>query len=101
MKVIVIGHPDAVLGFSLAGVDGKVATTAAQANQALDDTLASRDVGVILVTGETARLIEARMDKLKLRSHVPLVIEIPGPEGLPSDQPSLNDVVFRAIGVRI
>ena len=41
MKVLVIGHPDAVLGFSLAGVGGRVASTADEVNLALDD-VASR-----------------------------------------------------------
>ena len=50
MKVLVIGHPEAVLGFSLAGVSGRVATNAAEVNQALDDVQASRDVGIVLVT---------------------------------------------------
>jgi len=45
MKVLVIGHPDAVLGFSLAGVGGRVASTVEEVNQALDDVQAAKDVG--------------------------------------------------------
>jgi vacuolar-type H+-ATPase subunit F/Vma7 len=41
------------------------------------------------------------MDQLKLRSNVPLVVKIPGPAGVSPDQPSLNELVFRAIGVKI
>ena len=59
MKVLVIGHPDAVLGFSLAGVGGRVATTADEVNQALDDAQASKDVGIVLVTQDVAELIPA------------------------------------------
>lgn len=101
MKIVVIGNPQAVRGFSLVGVNGVIATTADEVNQALDQTLGSSDVGIILVTMDVARLIEQRMDYLKLRSTVPLVVEIPGPEGVPEDQPSLSDVVLRAIGIRI
>jgi vacuolar-type H+-ATPase subunit F/Vma7 len=50
MKILVIGHPEAVLGFSLVGVHGQTATSAEEANQALDSALASSDVGIILVT---------------------------------------------------
>ncbi|HSL42608.1 MAG TPA: V-type ATP synthase subunit F, partial [Anaerolineales bacterium] len=77
MKVLVIGHSEAVLGFSLAGVSGRVATTAAEVNQALDEVQASRDVGIVLVTQDVAQLIPARMEHLKLRSTIPLVVEIP------------------------
>ena len=101
MKVLVIGHPEAVLGFSLAGVQGQAASTADEVNQALDVALASHDIGIVLVTMDVSRLIEARMDDLKLHSTVPLVVEIPGPEGVGPDQPSLSDIVLRAIGVKI
>jgi len=101
MKVLVIGHPEAVLGFSLAGLDGQAATTTEEVNQALDTALANREIGIILVTSEAATLIAPKMDKLKLRSNVPLVVEIPGPAGVPADQPSLNELVFRAIGVKL
>ena len=74
MKVLVIGHPDAVLGFSLAGVGGRVASTADEVNQALDDVQAAKDVGIVLVTQDVAELIPARMEHLKLRSTIPLII---------------------------
>lgn len=101
MKVLVIGHPEAVLGYSLAGVQGHAASSAEEANQALDKALSAPDIGIILVTQNVARLIESRMDYLQLRSTIPLVVEIPGPEGVGPDQPSLSDVVLRAIGVKI
>jgi len=101
MKILVIGHPEAVLGFSLVGVHGQTATTAEEVNQALDSALASSEVGLILVTEDVARLIEPRMSQLKLHSTVPLVVEIPGPQGVPSDQPSLSEVVQQVIGIKI
>ena len=101
MEVLVIGNQQAVLGFSLVGVRGTVATSAAEVNQALDDVMAAKDVGIVLVTQDVARLIETRMDHLKLHSTVPLIVEIPGPEGVQSDQPSLSEVVRRAIGIKL
>jgi V/A-type H+-transporting ATPase subunit F len=100
MKVRVIGHPEAVLGFSLTGVEGHVATTTADVNLALDEALSARDLGVILITQEASRLVQARMDHLKLHSTTPLVVEIPSPEGADKDQPTLSEVVLRAIGIR-
>jgi V/A-type H+-transporting ATPase subunit F len=101
MKILVIGHPEAVLGFSLVGVHGQIATSAEEVNQALSGALASPDVGIILVTEGVAGLIEPRMSQLKLRSTGPLVVEIPGPEGVPSDQLTLSEVVQRVIGIKI
>ncbi len=101
MKVMVIGHPEAVLGFSLVGVGGRAVSNATEANQALDDALARSDVGIILVTEDVAATIEARMDDLKMHSTVPLVVEIPAPEEVRTGKPSLSEVVKRAIGIKI
>ena len=101
MKVLVIGHQEAVLGFSLVGVEGQVVSSAAEVNQALDKALSMTEIGIILVTQEVAKLIMPRMDQLKLRSTIPLVIEVPGPKGPPPGEPSLSEIVLRAIGIKI
>lgn len=101
MKVMIIGHPIAVQGFALVGVQGQAVTSADEANKALDEALSSEDIGIILITEDVSALIESRMDHLRLHSTVPLVVEIPGPEGTNPDQPSLNAVIQRAIGVKL
>jgi V/A-type H+-transporting ATPase subunit F len=101
MKILVIGHPEAVLGFSLVGVNGIEVSTADEANQALDNAMADSNLGIILVTGDVAELIRPRMDQLQLHSTVPLVVEISAPASVQPERPSLNDVVFRAIGVKL
>lgn len=101
MKILVIGDPDAVLGFSLAGVGGKVAITSDAVNQALDEAQANKDVGIVLVTHDVAELIPARMEHLKLRSTIPLVVEIPSSGGMPEGQASLGEIVLKAIGIKL
>ena len=101
MKILVIGHPDAVLGFSLAGVGGRVAATADEVNQALDEAQASKEVGIVLVTQDVAQLVKARVEDLKLHSTIPLVVEIPGPAGVPEGEPSLSELVLKAIGIKL
>ena len=101
MNVFVIGNQQAVLGFSLVGVNGKAVISAAEVDEALDEALSNAENGIVLITEDVAALIQARMDQLKLRSTVPLVVEIPGPQGVAEGQPSLNEIVMRAIGVRL
>jgi len=98
--MLIIGNAEAVLGFSLVGVQGQVAENADEVNQALDEALRNPHVGIILVTEDVAKLAPARMDQLRMRSTVPLVVEIPGPQGPSPDQPSLSEVVQRAVGVK-
>ncbi len=101
MKIWVIGHPEAVLGFSLAGVGGQAVATAEEAGKALDEALASKDVGIILVTQDIAHMLQERVEDLKLHSTVPLVVEIPSPAGVPEDEPSLSELVLKAIGIKL
>jgi V/A-type H+-transporting ATPase subunit F len=101
MKMMVIGNPEAIRGFSLVGVNGRPVEDAEAMNQALDESLAAKDVGIILVTEDAAELVRTRMDHLMLHSTVPLVVEIPAPEGSRPDRPSLSEVVFKAIGVKL
>jgi V/A-type H+-transporting ATPase subunit F len=100
MKILVVGNPEAVLGFSLAGIEGKPASSAAEAGRALDEALAAKDLGIVLVTRDAAQMLGPRMDQLRLRRDPPLVVEIPAPKG-EAGELSLRDVVRRAIGVKI
>jgi len=99
--LLVIGNQDAVWGFALAGVRGQIATTAEELNRALDSALADKEVGIVLVTEDVADLDRQRVDALRVRSAIPLVVEIPGPGGPRPGRPSLSEVVRRTIGVRI
>jgi vacuolar-type H+-ATPase subunit F/Vma7 len=82
-------------------VQGVAVTTPEETNQALDDALIAKDIGIVLITQDVSSRIQGRMDDLRQHSTVPLVVEIPGPEGISAGQPSLSDVLLRAIGVKI
>ncbi len=101
MKMFVIGHPEAVLGFSLAGVEGRAVANAAEAGQALEAALSAGDIGIVLITQDAAGWIGPRMEKLKLRRSAPLIVEIPSPKGVPAGEPPLKEVVQRTIGIKI
>ena len=96
----VIGSPDAVRGFALAGVRGRIAETAEELNHALDAALAE-GIDILLVTEDVAHMKRERVDRLVVRSTTPLVIEIPGSGGPDPDRPSLGELIRRTIGVRI
>lgn len=99
MKLLVIGDLDAVLGFSLVGVRGYEATTAEEANAALDAAEKDGDIGIVLITEGAADLVRERVDRLRLSSTCPIVVEIPGPEGPHPDRPPLHELIRRAIGI--
>lgn len=99
--MLVIGNQDAVWGFALAGAQGRIATTAEDLNEALDEALESGEYGIILITDDVAALAQERVDTLVMRSAAPLVVVIPGPEGPRADRPPISDLLRRTLGVRI
>jgi V/A-type H+-transporting ATPase subunit F len=101
MRVVVIGHQDAVWGFALVGVRGFVASTEAELNQALDQVLSDREVGIVLVTEDIARMAEQRLTYLRAYSNTPVVLEIPGPGGPSAKGSSLAEIVLQTTGVRV
>jgi V/A-type H+-transporting ATPase subunit F len=101
MKLLVIGNQDAVWGFALAGVRGQIVTTAEELLGALDAAMADEELGIVLVTEDAAALARQRVDMLKVRSAVPILVEIPGPEGPHPDRPPISEIIRRTIGVKI
>ena len=101
MQIRVIGHPDAILGFALAGVSGSSVRTEAEARKALEEALQLPEAGIVLVTKDVGRMLHDQMESLKLRSSLPLIVEIPSPAGDPEGEPSLGELVLRAIGIRL
>ena len=99
--MLVIGSEDAVWGFALAGVRGRVVKSNEELNQALDAATEDKSVDIVLITEDVADWARQRVDTLKIRSTQPLVIEIPGPAGPNPDQPTLSEIIRRTIGVKI
>lgn len=99
MKIWVIGHPEAVQGFALVGVQGVVAETVESMNIALDAALADKDAGIILVTDDSAELVRERIDRLKQSIETPIFLEIPDPNGMNPERMTLTEVANQAIGI--
>jgi len=100
MRIFVIGNQDAVLGFSLVGVDGRIASDAQEVQEALTTCLADRTIGLLLITSDAAVLARERVDELKVNSLAPLVVEVPGQRS-GEEPPSLKDLVQRAVGISL
>jgi vacuolar-type H+-ATPase subunit F/Vma7 len=105
--VRLIADPDTVLAFALGGIQGRVATTAAEAVaavQALVDEV-QREGGpqrapvLILVSARVAALIRDYLSDLVLDTSAPLVLEIPG-FGEPAGESRSQRRIKRVLGIR-
>lgn len=100
MKTYVIGNEDAILGFSLVGIQGRAVRDSAELEAALQACLADKAIGLLLITGDVAQFARERIDALRLSSLAPLVVEIPGSQG-EAPGPSFREFVQRAVGVSL
>lgn len=100
MSIFVIGDAETVLGFQLVGICGKVAHGADETREELEKALQDENVQLLFITCEWAEEVREKVDRLKMTSLRPIVMEIPGKQGEPPGQ-SLNELVNRAIGVSI
>ncbi len=94
-KIAVIGQEDAVFGLGLLGIEGRVATTVAQARAAIRDAAADPDIALILLTEDVLEAQPASPDPAG-----PLVVEIPSP-GSTGRSVELERRMERALGVRL
>lgn len=100
MKVWVIGHVDAVLGFALVGVHGEAVESVESMHQALDNALANPELGLVLVTEDCSKLASERMTRLMSRIEPPLFLEIPSPLSTDSDRTSFLKLAEHSIGIQ-
>jgi len=101
MKYSIIGDEDAVLGFGIVGVSGKVATDSEQAQRAFEAILEDRQTGIIIITEKVADMIRPLVDRYTIKETFPLVVEIPGREGSKPGRPGIKELVNTAIGVKL
>lgn len=86
-------------GFRLAGIAGEAVTSAQQASQALDQ--AGADCLIVILTEKVAEEIRQQIDSFRLERSLPLIVEIPGPEGRRAGKRSLRQIVQEAVGINL
>ncbi|MFH2115415.1 MAG: V-type ATP synthase subunit F [Spirochaetota bacterium] len=101
MKYYVIGDEDTVLGFGMVGVEGAVAGSVAEAEDAFDNALENPEIGILVVTERAAQLIRPRVDRILFSDTFPLIVEIPDRLGRMVGRPTIRETVNTAIGIKL
>ena len=101
MKYYIIGDEDAVLGFGLVGIAGRVAETQTDAENAFASALKDRDVGIVIITDRVADLIRPVINQYVFTKQFPLIVEIPDRKGGAKDRPGIRELVNEAIGIKL
>lgn len=72
---------DTLTGMRLAGVEGVIVHKHDELKEALERTIADKEIGIILLTEKFGREFPEIIDDVKLHHKTPLIIEIPDRHG--------------------
>jgi V/A-type H+-transporting ATPase subunit F len=97
---LVIADEDTVQGFRAVGIAGEAAATADAVLLALERARAG-NVGIVIMTEEIADMAREEIDALRFGEAMPMVVEVPGPEGPMEGRRTLTDIIREAIGIRV
>ena len=99
-RLLVIGDDHAVYGLGLLGVAGRVVETAPAARQALEEAIAASDVDIIMLTEQWANALRDEVDRLRVATISPLILEIPSMDATAA-RPTLRETVQAALGIHL
>jgi len=97
---LVIADEDTVQGFRSVGIPGEAASSADDVLRTLAKARVS-NVGIIVMTEEVADMARREVDELRFDEELPMIVEIPGPEGPLEGRRSLTDIIREAIGIKV
>ena len=101
MDYYIIGDEDTILGFRMAGVNGREANTKAEAEAAFTEAISKSNIGILIITERTADLIRVQVDKYLFSMQFPLIVEIPDRKGKVPGKPNIREIVNQAIGIKL
>ena len=102
MKMYLISdNIDTYTGMRLAGVEGVVVHERDELREALERTIADKEIGIILLTEKFGREFPEIIDDIKLKRKMPLLVEIPDRHGTGRKKDFITSYVNEAIGLKL
>lgn len=102
MKMYLISdNVDTQTGMRLAGVEGVVVHEREELRHALEDAVADKEIGIILLTEKFGKEFPDIIDEIKLSLRLPLLIEIPDRHGTGRKPDFITSYVNEAIGLKL
>ena len=102
MKVYFISdNIDTMTGMRLAGIEGVVVHEKEELKAALQNALADKEIGILLLTEKFGREFPEIIDNVRLERRLPLLIEIPDRHGTGRRPDFITSYVNEAIGLKL
>lgn len=102
MKMYLISdNIDTMTGMRLAGIEGVVVHEKEELKAALQNALADKGIGILLLTEKFGREFPEIIDNVRLERRLPLLIEIPDRHGTGRRPDFITSYVNEAIGLKL
>jgi len=102
MKAFLISdNHDTLVLMRLAGISGIIVHGHNETMEAVDNALKNKSLAIIVITELAAESIPERIQSLRKRDSLPLIVEIPDRHGTRRDADFLSRYVREAIGVKM
>ena len=102
MKLYLISdNIDTLVGMRLAGIEGCVVQEQAELKEALSKAVNDKEIGVLLLTEKFGRDFPELINKVKLETKQPLIIEVPDRHGTGRKSDFITAYVNEAIGLKV
>ncbi len=92
---------DTYTGMKLSGVNGTVVHTRPELKIALEQALADKTIGIILITEKLSNEFPEIINDIKLNKRIPLIVEIPDRHGTGRRPDFITAYVNEAIGLKL
>ena len=102
MKMYLISdNIDTYTGMRLVGVEGCVVHEKEELKEAMERAVSDKSIGILLLTEKFGRDFPDVVNKIKLETKLPLIIEIPDRQGTGRKPDFITSYVSEAIGLKL
>lgn len=102
MKIFLISdNLDTYTGMRLAGIDGVIVHEKKEFVDALNKTIANKEIGIVLITERFSREYPDIINEVKQNNRTPLVIFIPDRHGSDMSSDFILTYINQAIGIKL
>ncbi|MGA3279967.1 MAG: V-type ATP synthase subunit F [Smithella sp.] len=99
-KIYIIGDMHTVSAFRLSGVEG-VEASPEEASNRLEEIIGFKNAGIVLMTNDLTKDLQARIREINLNMQSPVIIEIHGIDDTEGFRRSAMGYISEALGISL
>lgn len=99
MKIFFVGSPQLAEGYKIAGVEPIAVSGDDDFLRALESLSSNEEAGIVLMDSDYVSTVREKIEKLKIRSKLPVFLEVPGRKS--GTTVDLKAMISRIMGVKV